>query len=267
MNGAILITGGLGYVGGRIARALAEETDFTLLLGTRNPALPKPAWLKEGSVVPLDVTSERALPDLGKKVRFVLHLAAMNEIESARDPAAAVTVNTLGTLKLVQAAERAGVERFVYFSTAHVYGAPLAGTISEATLARPVHPYAITHRAAEDFVLAAHDRKAMGGLVLRLSNAFGAPIGPEVNRWTLLVNDLCRQAVATRKMVLQSAGLQKRDFVTLSDVARAVLHCLGLEPGPCGNGLFNLGGDKAMSILEMTRLVRSEEETSELQSR
>src|ERR1051326_4797952 len=226
MNESILITGGLGYVGGRIARALAEQTDFALLLGTRHSKLPKPAWLKRGSVIPLDVTGGQALHDVWKGVRFVLHLAAMNEIESAKDPAGAVTVNTLGTLKLVQAAERAGVERFIYFSTAHVYGVPLAGSITEATLPRPVHPYAMTHRAAEDFVLAAHDRKTMGGLVLRLSNGFGAPIRPEVNRWTLLVNDLCRQAVTARKLVLQSSGLQQRDFVTLSDVARAVLHCL-----------------------------------------
>jgi len=71
---------------------------------------------------------------------------------------------------------------------------------------RPVHPYAITHHAAEDFVLAAHDEKRLMGYVIRLSNGFGAPAHAGVDRWTLLVNDLCRQAVQTRQLILRSAG-------------------------------------------------------------
>jgi UDP-glucose 4-epimerase len=190
-----------------------------------------------------------------RNIDTVVHLAAMNENECMADPRKAALVNTLGTLNVLQAAIDAGVERFVYFSTAHVYGAPLAGLLTEATLPRPTHPYAITHHAAEDFVLAAHDDKKIIGIVVRLSNGFGAPTHPDVDRWTLLANDLCRQAVQTRKMVLRSAGLQQRDFITLEDVGRAVVHLLGLTREACGSGLFNLGGENSLSVWEMTQRI------------
>jgi UDP-glucose 4-epimerase len=187
-------------------------------------------------------------------VQAVVHLAALNENDSLADPAAAIRINTLGTWLALQAALAAGVSRFLYFSTAHVYGAPLQGRITEQTLPRPVHPYAATHRAAEDLVLAARDQGKTDGIVVRLSNGFGAPTHAGVDRWTLLVNDLCRQAAGDRRLVLRSSGTQLRDFIPLKDVGRAVIHLLALETRACGDGIFNLGGRTA-SIWEMTQLV------------
>jgi len=92
-------------------------------------------------------------------------------------------------------------------------------------------------------------------VVIRLSNSFGAPMTPDVDRWTLLVNDLCRQAAISGELHLNSAGSQLRDFITLADVARAVNHLLELDAKQLADGLFNLGGGKAMSILEMTERI------------
>jgi len=188
-------------------------------------------------------------------VDAIVHLAALNEIDSASHPDHALLVTTLGTLRLVQAAERAGVKRFLYFSTAHIYRSPLVGSITEQTLPRPVHPYAITHRAAEDFVLSANDRQSLTGIVLRLSNGFGAPAHAGVNRWTLAANDLCREAVLRRTLTLKSSGLQKRDFVTLHDVSRAVAHFLALPLPQCGDGIFNLGGENPLRIVDLAEWI------------
>jgi UDP-glucose 4-epimerase len=136
-----------------------------------------------------------------------------------------------------------------------VYGVPLEGVITEKSLARPLHPYAISHRTAEDFVLAAHEKKAVIGIVLRLSNGFGAPVRADIHRWTLLINDLCRQAATTKRLVLRSSGLQKRDFITLHDVSRAVYHFMKLPEPECADGLFNLGGECALKIIDMAELV------------
>jgi UDP-glucose 4-epimerase len=136
-----------------------------------------------------------------------------------------------------------------------VYGAPLAGHIDERTLPRPVHPYAITHKVAEDFVLAARDQGKIEGVVFRLSNGFGAPIDPEVNRWTLIANDLCRQAVSAGKLVLKSSGLQRRDFVTLSDVARCVEQFIEMPATQLQDGLFNLGGECVLNMFELASVV------------
>jgi UDP-glucose 4-epimerase len=203
----------------------------------------------------LNILTQGDLDAACQGVRYILHLAATDEIVSAVNPEEALLVNGLGTLKLLGAAERAGVERFIYFSTAHIYGSPLAGTITEKNLPRPVHPYAITHRVAEDFVLAAHDKKVLQGIVLRLSNGFGAPINTHFSRWTLVINDLCRQAVTSGKLVLRTSGLQWRDFITLTDVARAILHFLNLPIEQCNDGLFNLGGECSLRIIDIATLI------------
>ena len=255
MSRKMLITGGFGYLGGRIAQALAVNPGLSIRLGTRQPRPLPPEWLRNCEPVPLDLMSEEDIAAACAGVSCVVHLAALNEIDSAADPEQALLVNGLGTLKLLRAAERAGVQRFIYFSTAHVYGAPLAGTITEETLPRPAHPYATTHRVAEDFVLAAHDRRALTGIVVRLSNGFGAPAHPDVNRWTLLVNDLCRQAVETGALQLRSSGLQRRDFITLGDVGRAVDHLAALPSEVCGDGLFNLGGESPLRIIDLTEQI------------
>lgn len=257
MTDTVLITGGLGFVGGRLGRYIAAHTDLNVRLSTRRAGAPGPAWLKNGSVVGLDLFTGEGVKAACEGVRYIIHLAAMNEVESVEDPEKAFIINSLGTLKLLGAAEKAGVERFIYFSTAHVYGAPLAGRITELTLPRPAHPYAITHKAAEDFVLASHDRGKITGIVLRLSNGFGAPDDPNVNRWMLLVADLCRQAVTTGRLVLRSSGLQQRDFITLEDVSMATTRFLTLPATSCGDGLFNLGGECAMSVFAMAERISS----------
>lgn len=255
MSDRILITGGFGYVGGRVAAFLAEDPAFLVRLATRRPHPQLPDWLPRGEVVSLDMASDEDLRHALEGVRHVVHLAAANETESAQNPEKALIDTGLGTLRLLNAAINAKAERFVFMSTAHVYGAPLEGTIDERRLPFPLHPYAITHRTGEDFVLAAHAQGKIKGLVVRLSNGFGVPTHPGVDRWSLIFNDLCRQAVTTRQVALKTSGLQRRDFIALADVARAVKHLLRMPAESCRDGLFNLGGECSMSIREVAHLV------------
>lgn len=251
----VLITGGLGYVGARVAQALSTRSDLDIVLGSRL-LQGSPAWLPSAQVVAMDWCSLQSLLDACNGVDVVLHLAAMNEIDCARDPVGALESNGVYSVRLLEAAKQNKVSRFIYLSTAHVYVAPLAGRIDENMLPRPRHPYATSHRAAEDAVLAAHDEEKLIGLVLRLSNGFGAPAHPDVNRWSLLVNDLCRQAVTQHSLTLRSAGLQRRDFVTLQDVGRAFSHVLDLGRKQVGNGVFNIGGAWAPRVIDMVELIQ-----------
>lgn len=255
MKGTVLVTGGLGYLGGRICRHLSRETELKVRLTTRKKLYEVKDWMQDIEILQSDILKD----DLDIACRgadFIVHLASLNEIISAADPELALAVNGLGTLKLLRAAMKNGVSRFIYFSTAHVYGAPLKGMITEQTLPRPVHPYAISHKTAEDFVLSAHDKGDILGIVVRLTNGCGAPASLDADRWSLLVNDLCRQAVVDKKLVLKSSGTQKRNFISMDDVCRAVSLFLGLEKERCGDGLFNVGSDETRSILEITGIIR-----------
>jgi len=258
MKRKVLITGALGYLGGRIALYLAKDNDYVLRLGVHRPGNKRyPEWVKKNNLemVRLEILSGDGLDFACKGVDSVIHLAALNEIESLANPQQAVLINTIGTLKLIEAAQRAGVKRFIYFSTIHVYGAPLSGVITENTLTCPQHPYAITHRAAEDFVVVADKEKRLSGIVLRLSNGFGAPADHFIDRWTLVVNDLCRQAVTRRKLILKSSGLQGRDFLSLTDITRAASHALTVSTDRLDNCIFNLGGENSITIIELAKII------------
>jgi UDP-glucose 4-epimerase len=241
----ILVTGGLGYVGGRLCKALARE--HQVIAGSRQPHLYVPA--PGVKVTEAHYPSQRHT----KNIECVIHLASINELVAARDPAKSIEVNTRQSLLWLRAAQHQGVKRFIYMSTAHVYGAPLAGRLDETSPTWPTHPYAISHRAMEDFVLA-HEGP-MECLVLRLSNSFGAPANTQVDRWSLLVNQLCRMAVEKGQIAIKSNGLQQRDFITMGDVVRAVEHFIGMPEQEWGDGLFNLGLGKSMSVYEMAKLV------------
>lgn len=253
MSEIILVTGGFGYLGGRIVEHLVSH-GASVRLTTRRPAGSHPNWAGSVDVAPEPADQAGWAPILAG-VGAVVHLAAANEIVCAADPAGSIEPNVTAAVRLIGAAREAKVGRLLYLSTAHVYGAPLEGSIDENRLPRPIHPYAITHRAAEDFVLAAHDQRWLDGIAVRLSNGFGAPADPAVDRWTLLVNDLCRQAVVNRRLVMRSSGLQRRDFITLTDVAAAVGHLLTLPRDRLGDGLFNVGGAYAPTVYDMACLV------------
>ena len=251
----VLITGGSGYLGSRLAQAVLLQPGLHLRLGIHPPGMSPPGWMKGIESVPLNALSDTDVKSACRGVQYVVHLAALNQNDCEANPEQALLVNSLGTLKVLLAAQSERVKRFIYFSTAHVYGSPLIGALTEKSLPRPVHPYAITHRAAEDFVLGARNRGLVSGIVLRLSNGFGAPVHPEINQWTLIGNDLCRQAVTSRKLVLKTSGLQHRDWVCLSDVCRAVIHLLSLSESACEDGLFNLGGECSLSIIDLAERI------------
>lgn len=244
----VLITGGFGYLGGAIACQLAKK-GFTVRLSSRDKR-KSPQWLPHAETSILKLQCEASIEQSLKDVDIVIHLAAMNEIECANNPELAVEINTIGSLSLIKKAISAKVNKFLYFSTIHVYGSSLTGIIDENILPTPTHPYAITHKSAEDFLLARSNDINLN--IIRLSNSFGPPMHYNINRWTLLVNDICKQAIITGKIILKSDGSQQRDFITLDDVARATFHLLKINNT---NEVYNLGGENTLSILDMANLV------------
>ena len=250
----VIVTGGLGYVGGRVSKALASA-GWEVRIASRKAAEKTPAWAKDFDLFQVTDTDHRTLRAACQGCALIVHLAAMNEVDAAKYPEEALRVNGLDSLAWLCAAQSAGVKRIIFFSTAHVYAAPLVGRFEESTLPAPRHPYAITHRVTEDFVLAAHAAMQMDGLVFRLSNAVGAPADIDVNRWSLVANDLCRQAVTDRKLTLKSNGLQLRDFIAMRDVVGAVRHFAEAPRTVWGDGLFNLGSGTAISVYDIACLI------------
>ena len=248
----ILITGGFGYLGGRLAKHLACYNNYDIILATRQVA-KTPNWLVNVDVFNIKWESSSNLEHICKGVHTVIHMAGMNAQECSENPEKALEFNSVSTSRLLQAAINQGVKRFIYISTAHVYGSPLEGTITEETYPTNKHPYASSHLAGEDVIRAAHQRNEIKGIVMRLSNAYGPPVHKDVNCWMLLVNDLCLQAIKDRQLLLHSSGLQLRDFITLADIVRAIEYFIGCPVSKLGDGLFNLGGNKSSRVIDFAK--------------
>ena len=254
MKYRILVTGGMGFVGGRLAKHL-HQAGHQIFLGSRKSS-SAPKWLPEVEVVKMSWDDRDALAAVCANVDHIIHAAGMNAEDSVANPAEALAFNGVATARLLDAGSMARVKRFIYVSTAHVYGSPLAGVITEETCPASLHPYATSHRAGEDMVRAAQQRGEIEGVVIRLSNAYGAPASSGNSCWGLLVNDLCRQAVSCNGLVLRSSGLGRRDFVPLLDVCRAVEHLLYQPVQELGGGLFNVGGEWSPTAWEVACFIQ-----------
>lgn len=255
----IVITGGLGYVGGRLANYLAGTSpELRLRLLTRRAKKNLPEWARQFDVLQTPTLEENHLNEAVEGADTVIHLAAANEIVCHRDPELAIEINATGTLRLLEACRKKGVGRFIYMSTFHVYGATSIGVITEDVATSPIHPYAITHRVAEDLVNSYRVNHGMTTLSLRLSNGYGYPADPEIDRWTLVFNDFCRQAISAGHIKLASKGTQFRDFQSMTDVGRGVHHFLSMPDDEWKDGLFNFGGDCSMSIIQAAERVATE---------
>lgn len=250
----VLIIGGFGFIGGRLAQHLSAS-GHDIILGSRMVILP-PAWLPEAEVVQTRWEDRHNLEEICTGVDVVIHAAGMNAGDCAADPVAALECNGLFVARLVRAAISTTVKRFIYLSTAHVYASPLVGVITEETCPRNLHPYATSHLAGENAVLSANARGEIEGTVLRISNAFGAPAHKNVNCWMLLLNDLCKQVVQSGRLVLHTCGCQERDFIGLTDVCSVIDCLISCEFEIQKDKLFNVGAGVSNSVLQMAQLVQ-----------
>ncbi|QDD13379.1 SDR family oxidoreductase [Candidatus Methylopumilus rimovensis] len=247
----VLITGGYGYIGGRLAQYLFTH-GREVFLGSRN-LHQRTNWLPEAKNILINWCDPLSLTLACKHIDVIIHTSGMNAKESKLNSLEALKVNGQYTDNLLQAAKTQKVKRFIYLSTAHVYSAPLLGHINENTPLKNLHPYATSHLAGENFILSDNQ---ITGFVLRISNAFGPPTHRDVNCWMLLVNDLCRQAIEKRAMTLNSDISQLRDFITLTDVISAIDSFIEMPPNKF-NDVYNLGGEFSINIFQMAGLIGS----------
>ena len=251
----ILITGGFGFIGGRLSKKLSSE--FSIIASSRKK-MEADVLEKHGNIEQVQHKQLLSGSDFPQGIHTVIHLAALNEWDSVQYPSEAIRVNIDETRIILENSIANKVEQFIYFSTAHVYGSRLQGSIDEEKLAVPLHPYAITHKAAEDYVISASLQKKIHSIVVRLSNSFGAPVFPEVNRWTLLANDLCRQAIEKEKLVLLSNGCQYRDFICLTDVEQVIHEIIIRGDHFFKKNIYNLGAGSSLRVIDMANAIAEE---------
>lgn len=254
MRPTVLLTGGFGNLGGRIAATLHESGNWNIRLASRT-AHRAPLWAPSAEVVHMDLINNLGVEDACKDTSLIIHLAALNDREAAANPEMAEAVSGKGTQLLSESAARSGTTHFVFMSTAHVYGSPLVGELSETSATKCTHPYATSHLSGENVVAQFHQRGDFLGIRLRCANGFGFPQDKSANIWHALVNDLCKQAVEQGSITLQTSGIQQRNFIPISDVCASIPHFVRLDQAKLSDGLFNLGIANSTSVYEMAKYI------------
>jgi UDP-glucose 4-epimerase len=251
----VAVVGAGGYLGGRLVAHLRDAGTVTIPVSRQAPP-----WLGDGTaVVDLLHDPPAALDRALEGATAVVHVAGHDEVIAAREPERGLVETITMTQRVADAARRVGTPRVVYVSTVHVYGARLqpGATITEDVVPEPRAPYALARLTSEHLLAGVLDRTSEL-VTLRLTNAVGAPVAPDVDRWTLLVNDLSRQAVLDGQLVLHTPGLQRRDWVDLGDVCRAIAAAAELDRVPPGT--YNLGSGTTASVREIAELVAAASE-------
>ena len=251
----ILIVGGFGFVGGRLVEHLFAR-GHQIVVASRMLKIPNSNF-HDVEVKKIEWNNDNSLLQICKGIDVVIHAAGMNAQECLEDPEGAFNMNGDGTRRLAKAACKAGVKKFIYLSTAHVYSSPLAGSITEKTETLNLHPYATSHLAGENALIEIGTSTRMWTIIMRLSNAFGAPSHLKANCWMLLVNDLCRQATETKKLTVKSDGSQLRDFISMQEVCRVTEKIILASEKFRSLQIFNLGSGISKSIREIAMIVQA----------
>ena len=250
----ILVAGGFGYLGSHVANHLVNSGhNVRLLSRTNHTELAN--WSSQFEVLTGDISDYSSVEHCCRGVDIVVHAAALNEVACKTKPVEALLVNGLGARNLLEDAYQNEVKKFIYFSTFHVYGIPTIDTITEESLPDPVNTYAITHYIAERYCRQYEYENKVKSCILRISNGYGAPLFKSVDRWTLVLNDLCLMAYTQQIIVLRSKGTQERDFIGIKDILQGVHIFINRNVEESDGSVYNLGGGGNCSIRRLAETV------------
>jgi UDP-glucose 4-epimerase len=256
-----LVTGGAGFIGSHVAELfLAKGFDVTIvddLSSGKRENIPDQARFHEIGVN----STEFAQLVRGGAFDVVIHLAGQMDVrKSVADPIADATINILGTLNLMEALRQSDAKsRVVFTSTGGViYGDFNKPPNVETFPKDPESPYAIAKLSIELYLAYYGRVHNMDSIALRLGNVYGPRQDPNGEAGVVAI--FCGRILDKRPLTIFGNGLQTRDYVYVSDVARAVW-LAATKPLPEKERLdaraFNIGTGEGTSVLEVAKLLQA----------
>ncbi|MFJ2650157.1 UDP-glucose 4-epimerase GalE [Streptomyces sp. NPDC087420] len=261
-----LITGGAGYIGAHVARAMSGAGERVVVFDDLSTGvaerLPAEIPLVRGSLLDRDAVDEALA---GHEVTGVVHLAAKKQVgESVEQPLRYYRENLHGLTVLLDAVVAAGVGRFLFSSSAAVYGVPDVELITEETPAVPINPYGETKLAGEWLVRATGKAHAIATGCLRYFNVAGAarPELADTGVFNIIPMFFDRVSRGEAPRIFGDDyptpdGTGVRDYIHVADLADAHLAAarrLAERPGP-GDLTLNIGRGVGVSVRELADLV------------
>lgn len=253
----ILITGACGYLGARLCKHLAEA-GYKVTAFTSHNASVKSEWaLLMDEIIVGDICDEATVSNLASRdFNVVIHLISLDHHKSESSPNFVSSINVMPTWNLLDTFTKNGLNKFIYFSTIHVYGNLSTGTIDENYPSNPINTYGLTHFLSERICNYYNNKTDTECINIRLSNSYGSPIFSKNNCWWLVINDLCKTAINSNEIRLTSDGSPQRDFIHGYDVARAVEILIKSKENNEKN-TFHIASGETLTILDLAYKVKN----------
>lgn len=250
----VLVTGGAGFVGSNLARALLEAGHAVRVLDDLSTGRAANldgvgVELIEGNIADPAVPREAVA---GAEVVF--HQAAVPSVaRSVEDPVRTHDVNAGGTLALLVACRDAGVRRVVYASSSSVYGNTAPGPKHEGMAPQPRSPYAVAKLAGEHYCRAFTAVYGLETVSLRYFNVYGPRQDPD-SGYAAVVPRFVTAGLEGRAPTIDGDGEQTRDFTYVDDVVEANLLAAAARDGASGE-TFNVAGGRPCRVVELWAMI------------
>ncbi len=246
----VLVTGGAGFIGSNVVRALLERGDEVRVLdnfstGSRSNLAGLDAEIVEG-----ELRSYERVHNAVRGVEVVFHLGALGSVpRSVQDPLTSNAVNVEGTLNVLLAARDEGVRRVIFSSSSSVYGSAGALPRTEEMAPDPISPYGVAKLAAERYcVSAVRVYERFETVVLRYFNVFGPRQSPH-SQYAAVVPLFLTAIAHGEPVTIYGDGEQSRDFTYVANVVDATLRAA--DAAAANGRIFNVAAGQPASVNEL----------------
>jgi nucleoside-diphosphate-sugar epimerase len=250
-----LITGGAGFIGSHLARALCSRgTKVTVLDNLSSGNLANLDWHAAGQSLEFvqgDIGDEKLLNKLVKDATWIFHQAAIASVPQTIDePWEAHRVNLEATLKLLITAKSNNIKRFVFASSSAVYGNDPRLPKTESMPVQPCSPYALQKYASEQYGVLFANLYGIPAVGLRYFNVFG-PRQSFNSPYSGVIARFCTAMLKKHPPTIFGDGQQTRDFVYIDNVVNANLKAIDAPAEEVVGRVFNIASGTQISLLDL----------------
>lgn len=265
----ILVTGGAGYIGSHLVKALLEKNYAVLTLDNLSTGQKKAVL--GGEFIQGNILDKDFIASIFKKhaIQSVIHLAAKTVVpESIEHPLDYYQTNVMGTMNLLEACKAHNISEFIFSSSAAVYGNPTHTTVTESSPCAPTHPYGFTKYVGERLIQDIAKTYPLHYGLLRYFNVAGASpdglLGQSTPNATLLIK-VAAEVATGKKSIMPIYGTDYdtpdgtaiRDFIHVCDLVDAHILLLEYLRQNKKSALFNCGYGMGYSVQEVVNCMQN----------